>query len=90
MRVELISGMLSGLACCVAFYAFESTEARMQVFQGAKRDGGAVTRPTMSGTLQHVVRSEGVRGLYRGVVPTALGASGTRVFFFLIRRLYQR
>jgi solute carrier family 25 folate transporter 32 len=77
----MLSGMLSGLACCFAFYAFESTEARMQVFQGAKGNG-AVVRPTMSGTLQQVVRSEGLRGLYRGVVPTALGASVNWGVFF--------
>jgi solute carrier family 25 folate transporter 32 len=81
--IELITGTFSGLAACVAFYAFESTEARMQVFRGASKEG-IVTRPTMGGTFRHVIQHEGMSGLYRGLLPTALGAGVNWGLYFSI------
>ncbi|KAG9453074.1 hypothetical protein H6P81_005978 [Aristolochia fimbriata] len=65
--VSLACGSLSGIASSTATFPLDLVRRRMQL-EGA---GGRarVYKSGLLGTFQHIIRSEGFRGLYRGILP---------------------
>ncbi|KAL0401290.1 UNVERIFIED_CONTAM: Mitochondrial substrate carrier family protein B [Sesamum latifolium] len=65
--VSLTCGSLSGIASSTVAYPLDLVRRRMQL-EGA---GGRarVYNTGLFGTLRHIIRSEGWRGLYRGILP---------------------
>ncbi|KAJ8899944.1 hypothetical protein K2173_019649 [Erythroxylum novogranatense] len=67
IMVSLACGSLSGIASSTAIFPLDLVRRRMQL-EGA---GGRARVYTtgLYGTFGHIVRSEGLRGLYRGILP---------------------
>ncbi|XP_041028094.1 mitochondrial substrate carrier family protein B-like isoform X1 [Juglans microcarpa x Juglans regia] len=67
VMVSLACGSLSGIASSTATFPLDLVRRRMQL-EGA---GGRarVYNTGLFGTLGHIIRNEGVRGLYRGIMP---------------------
>ncbi|KAL0316351.1 UNVERIFIED_CONTAM: Mitochondrial adenine nucleotide transporter ADNT1 [Sesamum radiatum] len=67
VMVSLACGSLSGIASSTATFPLDLVRRRMQL-EGA---GGRarVYNTGLFGTFAHIVRSEGFRGLYRGIMP---------------------
>ncbi|KAL0317148.1 UNVERIFIED_CONTAM: Mitochondrial substrate carrier family protein B [Sesamum angustifolium] len=65
--VSLTCGSLSGIASSTVAYPLDLVRRRMQL-EGA---GGRarVYNTGLFGTFRHIIRSEGWRGLYRGILP---------------------
>ncbi|PIA54564.1 hypothetical protein AQUCO_00900850v1 [Aquilegia coerulea] len=65
--VSLACGSLSGIASSTATFPLDLVRRRMQL-EGA---GGRarVYKTGLFGTFGHIMRSEGLRGLYRGILP---------------------
>ncbi|GFP81738.1 mitochondrial substrate carrier family protein b [Phtheirospermum japonicum] len=65
--VSLACGSFSGIAASTVAYPLDLVRRRMQL-EGA---GGRarVYKTGIFGTLRHIIRTEGLRGLYRGIVP---------------------
>ncbi|CAN6715687.1 unnamed protein product [Malus baccata var. baccata] len=65
--VSLACGSLSGIASSTATFPLDLVRRRMQL-EGA---GGRarVYNTGLLGTLRHITRTEGLRGLYRGIMP---------------------
>ncbi|KAG6516848.1 hypothetical protein ZIOFF_020221 [Zingiber officinale] len=65
--VSLACGSLSGIASSTATFPLDLVRRRMQL-EGA---GGRahVYTSGLIGTFRHIVRIEGIRGLYRGILP---------------------
>ncbi|KAF5179938.1 Mitochondrial carrier protein coac2 [Thalictrum thalictroides] len=65
--VSLACGSLSGIASSTATFPLDLVRRRMQL-EGA---GGRarVYKTGLFGTFEHIMRSEGLRGLYRGILP---------------------
>ncbi|CAL9235951.1 unnamed protein product [Arabidopsis halleri] len=65
--VTLVSGGLAGAVSSTATYPLDLVRRRMQV-EGA---GGRarVYNTGLFGTFKHIFKSEGIRGLYRGILP---------------------
>ncbi|KAJ2486549.1 hypothetical protein IWW37_005585 [Coemansia sp. RSA 2050] len=78
--VHLGAGALSGMTSCILLQPFDLLKTRVQQshMQGTGR--GSVIQ-----VLQTVVQSEGVRGLWRGTIPTLLrNAPGTSLYFYFL------
>uniref|UniRef100_A0A2N9HUG1 Uncharacterized protein n=1 Tax=Fagus sylvatica TaxID=28930 RepID=A0A2N9HUG1_FAGSY len=67
VMVSLACGSLSGIASSTATFPLDLVRRRMQL-EGA---GGraCVYNTGLFGTFGHIIRSEGLRGLYRGIMP---------------------
>ncbi|XP_027926596.1 mitochondrial substrate carrier family protein B-like [Vigna unguiculata] len=67
VMVSLACGSLSGVASSTATFPLDLVRRRMQL-EGA---GGRarVYNTSLFGTFKHIVRNEGLRGLYRGILP---------------------
>ncbi|CAJ1801401.1 unnamed protein product [Sphenostylis stenocarpa] len=67
VMVSLACGSLSGIASSTATFPLDLVRRRMQL-EGA---GGRalVYNTSLFGTFKHIVRNEGLRGLYRGILP---------------------
>ncbi|XP_068644073.1 uncharacterized protein [Aristolochia californica] len=65
--VSLACGSLSGIASSTATFPLDLVRRRMQL-EGA---GGQarVYKTGLLGTFQHIIRTEGFKGLYRGILP---------------------
>ncbi|RZC84221.1 hypothetical protein C5167_047000 [Papaver somniferum] len=65
--ISLACGSISGIASSTAIFPLDLVRRRMQV-EGA---GGtaAVYKTGLFGTLRHIMRTEGLSGLYRGILP---------------------
>ncbi|KAI4354576.1 hypothetical protein L6164_003426 [Bauhinia variegata] len=67
VMVSLACGSLSGIASSTATFPLDLVRRRMQL-EGA---GGraCVYNTGLFGTFRHIINTEGVRGLYRGILP---------------------
>ncbi|XP_004302699.1 PREDICTED: mitochondrial substrate carrier family protein B-like [Fragaria vesca subsp. vesca] len=67
VMVSLACGSLSGIASSTATFPLDLVRRRMQL-EGA---GGRarVYNTGIVGTFRHIIRNEGLRGLYRGILP---------------------
>ncbi|CAL2227612.1 unnamed protein product [Prunus armeniaca] len=65
--VSLACGSLSGIASSTATFPLDVVRRRMQL-EGA---GGRarIYNTGLVGTFKHIIRTEGLRGLYRGILP---------------------
>ncbi|KAJ2470899.1 hypothetical protein GGI02_002626 [Coemansia sp. RSA 2322] len=78
--VHLGAGALSGMTSCVLLQPFDLLKTRVQQSQLQAPGRGSVLQ-----VLQAVVRSEGVRGLWRGTIPTLIrNAPGTSLYFYFL------
>ena len=95
---NMIAGSTAGLVCCLLFYPLESTEARMQVARKEQKKHAEEHDPqlekkanlTFFGTFRDTIRTEGVRALYKGVTPTALGATWNSAWYFSLYESFKR
>ncbi|KAK4432337.1 Calcium-binding mitochondrial carrier protein SCaMC-1 [Sesamum alatum] len=67
VMVSLACGSLSGIASSTATFPLDLVRRRMQLEGAAGR--ARVYNTGLFGTFAHIVRSEGFRGLYRGIMP---------------------
>ncbi|KAL7092588.1 hypothetical protein ACP275_12G172700 [Erythranthe tilingii] len=65
--VSLACGSLSGIASSTATFPLDLVRRRMQLEGAAGR--ARVYDMGIFGTFRHIIRSEGLRGLYRGIMP---------------------
>ncbi|EPS61182.1 hypothetical protein M569_13615, partial [Genlisea aurea] len=65
--VSLTCGSLSGIASSTATFPLDLVRRRMQLEGAAGR--ARVYNTGLFGAFRHIVRTEGLRGLYRGILP---------------------
>lgn len=65
--VSLACGSVSGIASSTVTFPLDLVRRRMQLEGVAGR--ARVYKSGVFGTFKHIVRSEGFRGLYRGILP---------------------
>ncbi|KAL2485180.1 Mitochondrial substrate carrier family protein [Abeliophyllum distichum] len=65
--VSLACGSLSGIASSTATFPLDLVRRRMQLEGAAGR--ARVYNTGLLGTFRHIIRAEGLRGLYRGIMP---------------------
>ncbi|KAJ4969922.1 hypothetical protein NE237_003021 [Protea cynaroides] len=65
--VSLACGSLSGIASSTATFPLDLVRRRMQLEGAAGR--ARVYKTGLFGTFGHIMRTEGMRGLYRGILP---------------------
>ncbi|XP_059647116.1 uncharacterized protein LOC132293594 [Cornus florida] len=65
--VSLACGSLSGIASSTATFPLDLVRRRMQLEGVAGR--ARVYKTGLAGTFRHIIRTEGLRGLYRGILP---------------------
>lgn len=65
--VSLACGSLSGFASSTATFPLDLVRRRMQLEGAAGR--ARVYKTGLFGTFKHIIRSEGFRGVYRGILP---------------------
>ncbi|KAL2554544.1 Mitochondrial substrate carrier family protein [Forsythia ovata] len=67
VAVSLACGSLSGIASSTATFPLDLVRRRMQLEGAAGR--ARVYNTGLFGTFRHIIRTEGLRGLYRGIMP---------------------
>ncbi|MBA0651057.1 hypothetical protein Goklo_018427 [Gossypium klotzschianum] len=67
IMVSLACGSLSGIASSTATFPIDLVRRRMQLEGAAGR--ARVYKTGLAGTVRHIIHSEGLRGLYRGILP---------------------
>ncbi|CAI9779072.1 unnamed protein product [Fraxinus pennsylvanica] len=67
VAVSLACGSLSGIASSTATFPLDLVRRRMQLEGAAGR--ARVYNTGLLGTFRHIIRAEGLRGLYRGIMP---------------------
>ncbi|KAJ2711663.1 hypothetical protein H4R19_003143, partial [Coemansia spiralis] len=85
--VHLGAGALSGMTSCVLLQPFDLIKTRVQQGQGAPGSSAAARRGAgvVAGAVQSVLATEGVRGLWRGTVPSLMrNAPGTSLYFYFL------
>nr|GMC94227.1 mitochondrial substrate carrier family protein B-like [Ipomoea batatas] len=65
--VSLACGSLSGVASSTVTFPLDLVKRRMQLEGAAGR--ARVYKTGLFGTFRHIIRSEGIRGIYRGILP---------------------
>jgi Mitochondrial carrier protein. len=109
--IPLIAGLLGGAASTFLLYPLDLVKVRLQVNEHSTNHSNSSSttnsssssttwiprrqKRTMMGTLRHVVKYEGVSGMYQGLTPALVGsaASWGGYFFFyegIKQRLMQR
>ncbi|CAA3030483.1 mitochondrial substrate carrier family protein B-like [Olea europaea var. sylvestris] len=67
VAVSLACGSLSGIASSTATFPLDLVRRRMQLEGAAGR--ARVYNTGLFGTFRHIIRAEGLHGLYRGIMP---------------------
>ncbi|KAL6133212.1 hypothetical protein ACLB2K_065449 [Fragaria x ananassa] len=67
VMVSLACGSLSGIASSTATFPLDLVRRRMQLEGASGR--ARVYNTGILGTFRHIIRNEGLRGLYRGILP---------------------
>ncbi|MBA0740198.1 hypothetical protein Gogos_013419 [Gossypium gossypioides] len=67
IMVSLACGSLSGIASSTATFPIDLVRRRMQLEGAAGR--ARVYKTGLAGTFRRIIHSEGLRGLYRGILP---------------------
>ncbi|CAA2971497.1 mitochondrial substrate carrier family B-like [Olea europaea subsp. europaea] len=67
VAVSLACGSLSGIASSTATFPLDLVRRRMQLEGAAGR--ARVYNTGLLGTFRHIIRAEGLHGLYRGIMP---------------------
>ncbi|KAJ1831205.1 hypothetical protein LPJ63_004434 [Coemansia sp. RSA 2711] len=80
--VHLGAGALSGVTSCVLLQPFDLIKTRLQQSQIQQAHNGL---GTISATVRSVVAADGVRGLWRGTLPSLIrNAPGTSLYFYFL------
>ncbi|PWN24818.1 mitochondrial carrier [Jaminaea rosea] len=83
----LLSGALSGLTSCVLLQPLDLLKTRLQQAHGSHAPFGGKTRRLLR-TIEGVVEKDGVKGLWRGTVPTILrNVPGVAAYFYSVTEL---
>ncbi|ODV71973.1 mitochondrial carrier [Cyberlindnera jadinii NRRL Y-1542] len=89
-RVIALSGALAGFLAGVVVCPLDVAKTRLQ----AQGTTNSMKYHGITGTLSTIVKEEGVRGLYRGVVPIVLGYFPTWMIYFSVyeraKRVYPK
>jgi solute carrier family 25 folate transporter 32 len=89
--IPLIAGLLGGAASTFLLYPLDLVKVRLQVNEqssfkttASSTTSATIPKRTMIGTLRHVVKYEGLVGMYQGLTPALVGsaASWGGYFFF--------
>lgn len=78
----LVAGVVGGTVSTLMLHPFDLIKVRFAV-----NDGHSGFTPHYTGSIdavRKIVKSEGVSGLYRGVVPNVLGSGASWGFYFLL------
>ncbi|KAI9503224.1 hypothetical protein GGI25_004285 [Coemansia spiralis] len=82
--VHLGAGALSGVTSCVLLQPFDLLKTRVQQSQSQTAASSQARSPVFA-TIRSVVENEGVRGLWRGTVPSLIrNAPGTSLYFYFL------
>jgi len=82
---HLVAGTMGGLVSTVALYPLELLKMRMQV-----TDGSSTAYTSMRGAVRSVLGNEGVRGLYKGITPGVIAATGSWGGYFYFYEMSKR
>ena len=82
---HLISGTAAGFASTVALYPLEVVKTRMQVIENRQGAYGS-----LRSSLVTIFRMEGVRGLYRGLLPAVIASSGSWGGYFFLYEYFKQ
>ncbi|KAL2918863.1 hypothetical protein HK105_201697 [Polyrhizophydium stewartii] len=95
--LHLAAGGLSGLATCTLLQPFDLVKTRLQQSMQARQSllrtltaaqASALRELSVWTTVRDVVRSDGVRGLWRGTLPTILrNVPGSAMYFMVLNEL---
>ena len=80
---HLVAGTVSGVATALALHPLDTLKVRLQV-QDGRTAGGAVRYAGLLHAARTIVAEEGVRGLYRGAAPGALGSGASWGAYFAL------
>ncbi|KAJ2357761.1 hypothetical protein IWW50_003620 [Coemansia erecta] len=81
--VHLGAGALSGVTSCVLLQPFDLVKTRLQQTQIQQAHGRGLD--TITKMVQSIVSTEGVRGLWRGTLPSLIrNAPGTSLYFYFL------
>ncbi|KAJ1953788.1 hypothetical protein EC988_002794, partial [Linderina pennispora] len=81
--VHLGAGALSGVTSCVLLQPFDLLKTRMQ--QSYTQQAMVLRQSSILKSAQAVVAQDGVRGLWRGTIPTLIrNAPGTSLYFYFL------
>ncbi|KAH8849225.1 Mitochondrial folate transporter/carrier [Schistosoma japonicum] len=79
---NLVAGVAGGVASVLILHPLDLAKVRLQVNEGT---GVVAYRPKTTGTIRtlyEIVRSRGLRGLYLGLTPNAIGAGSSWGLYF--------
>ena len=79
MTSYMLSGGCAGIMYWSAFYPADVVKSRLQTAAANAAEGAPSSFPTM---FKHIFRTEGIRGLYRGLGLTAARAFPSHAFLF--------
>ena len=82
---HLVAGTLAGLVSTVVLYPLELLKMRMQV-----ADGASAAYTSMSGAVRSVLHNEGIKGLYKGITPGIIAATGSWGGYFYFYEVSKR
>ncbi|EGG20007.1 mitochondrial substrate carrier family protein [Cavenderia fasciculata] len=77
LRYLIVSGGIGGIAYWSIFYPADVAKSSIQVSEGA-------VSPTLLSTLKNIYRADGIKGLYRGYIPTVLRAFPANAAMFSV------
>ncbi|KAH8849228.1 Mitochondrial folate transporter/carrier [Schistosoma japonicum] len=87
---NLVAGVAGGVASVLILHPLDLAKVRLQVNEGT---GVVAYRPKTTGTIRtlyEIVRSRGLRGLYLGLTPNAIGAgSSWGLYFCFLKKFAQ-
>lgn len=82
-QIIALSGALAGFLAGVSVCPLDVAKTRLQA-QGALSESRLYKYHGISGTLSTIFKDEGIRGLYRGLVPIILGYFPTWMIYFTV------
>lgn len=81
--MDLASGSLGGIAGTIVGHPFDTVKVRMQC-QSCK------TNTTATGLFRAIMAKEGLRGLYRGVLPPVYSMAAVNAYLFAVEGAFSR
>lgn len=82
-KITALSGALAGFVSGIAICPLDVAKTRLQA-QGLQSTAENKYYSGLTGTLSTIVRDEGTRGLYKGLVPVLMGYLPTWMIYFTV------
>ena len=82
---RFVSGSASGVALVVVGHPFDTLRVKLQTSAQAGVNASAAARESLSSLTMRIIRTEGVRGLYRGFAPPLVFTGGINTILWGIQ-----